>query len=447
MAPLSGFHLLALCLTLEEPIQRAREAQRQAAEDVRVLKAARVPTDGPGLVRFLRRGSAAPDEKHIQALLRALGDRSFKVRERAAADLSAEGPAVLPLLLQGMKGADLETRRRLQGCIAAIEQAGSDPALAAAARRLVALRPEGACAALLSRLPLAGEEGEEVMVSALMALGARGGQLDPNLVKALADPTPACRGAAALALGWGGAEGQREAVRRLLRTDPDRNVRLRAAQGLLLAGDPTSIPTLLTILGKGSADQALRAEELLLMAAGKTAPAVVLGIDGGDRGKCQGAWRAWWKGQQHALRLVRRPLPAPPADAAHRARKGCDHFLQALVRGDMTKAREVTAVPFYVVPDAKVCKNRQELDDLIKRNGKMPDRSIKLSIGRIVPLQEHAKTLDQEQKELLTGLRLSAVQVVFVTAQLDGKGGTIPFLVWTRGRPRVIGVGKPEDDR
>ena len=82
-------------------------------------------------------------------------------------------------------------------------------------------------------------------------------------------PTP--RAAAALVLGRYGSIRQKQEVRLCLR-DPHPAVRLRAAQGLLSAGDRRAIAPLLEMLGKGPLPWAEKAEDILLRLAGDTAP-------------------------------------------------------------------------------------------------------------------------------------------------------------------------------
>src|SRR5262245_59055346 len=109
--------LAALLLPTQELARNELEARRQAAEDVQALKAARVPTEGPGLVRFLSRQGLAPAEKtRVEERVRSLGHKSFKIRDRAMAELLAGGPPVVPVLRRGLAGADLETARRLRRC-------------------------------------------------------------------------------------------------------------------------------------------------------------------------------------------------------------------------------------------------------------------------------------------------------------------------------------------
>ena len=68
--------------------------------DEQLLKGAGVPTDGPGLIQYLRRRTlqdAAGDK--IKTLIRQLGDDDFEVREKASAGLIDLRHRAVPFLL------------------------------------------------------------------------------------------------------------------------------------------------------------------------------------------------------------------------------------------------------------------------------------------------------------------------------------------------------------
>src|SRR5262249_29823188 len=67
----------------------------------------------------------------------------------------------------------------------------------AAARLLAARRPAGAAEALLGYLPFAEEDAAGDIEAALAAVGVPDGRPDPALLRALGDPSPARRAAAA----------------------------------------------------------------------------------------------------------------------------------------------------------------------------------------------------------------------------------------------------------
>ncbi len=89
------------------------------------------------------------------------------------------------------------------------------------------------------------------------------------------------RAAAAEALCRAGLEDEKPEVRKLL-ADADPYVRLRTAMALANAGDKEGIPVLIETMPRLSLVQAWQAEDLLLrLAAGKSPPAVSVGIDDG----------------------------------------------------------------------------------------------------------------------------------------------------------------------
>jgi hypothetical protein len=159
---LSSLGLLAsLFLGVSESAHVAREDRLQAAEDLWTLQATGLPTDGAALVRFLDGGRPAKeDKKHIAALIQELGDRSFKRREGAAAELILRGPRILLFLRRGLKWSDLETQRRLERCIKAIEHSQTLDVRVAAMRRLQTLGPEHALPVLFAEPTLASSAAQ-----------------------------------------------------------------------------------------------------------------------------------------------------------------------------------------------------------------------------------------------------------------------------------------------
>ena len=113
-----------------------------------------------------------------------------------------------PFLLAALQDPDSEIAHRARGCLRQIDEGTTEAATSAAIRVLAKLHPDGASAALMNYLPSAGEEtlAEQVRLS-LAELAIRDGKADPALVKALSDPSPAKRGAAAFALGHAGRDG------------------------------------------------------------------------------------------------------------------------------------------------------------------------------------------------------------------------------------------------
>ncbi|HYV36130.1 MAG TPA: HEAT repeat domain-containing protein [Gemmataceae bacterium] len=164
------------------------------------------------------------------------------------------------------------------------------------APRLLAIRkPGGAAAALLAYLPLTNDRTmQEAIGKALKSLVVLEGKADPALVKALSDPLPGQRLAAAEALAGGGADHW-PAVRKLL-TDPQTEVRLRVALALVYAQDKATVPALIDLLGELPRTQAWEAVQVLQVLAGAKAPALPAGKDDvAARKKLRDSWQAWWK--------------------------------------------------------------------------------------------------------------------------------------------------------
>src|SRR5438270_14090479 len=100
---------LVPALVLLVGLSAARAQTDSPAEDEKLLKAAHVGVDGPALLEFVRKLIPTPaDERRVADLIGRLGDKTFKVRERAVNGLVAVGPPALPALRKVMKGGDLE---------------------------------------------------------------------------------------------------------------------------------------------------------------------------------------------------------------------------------------------------------------------------------------------------------------------------------------------------
>jgi hypothetical protein len=193
-----------------------RELNLVAADEL-VLKAARIPTDGPGLLDFFRKRTlAAADLDHVQLLIQKLGDDSFDEREKASASLVAVGKAAVPLLRQAAKDADPEIARRAEKCLQLIESTAGPAVVAAAARMVGQRKPAGATEVLLAYLPGAGDETViRDLQAALVAVAQRDGKPDPALLQAAEDKNPVRRAAALAALGRDGGAFERQPGRRL----------------------------------------------------------------------------------------------------------------------------------------------------------------------------------------------------------------------------------------
>jgi HEAT repeat protein len=211
----------------------AVRAGETSADEV-LVKEAQIGTDGPALVAFFRNRAPTPENRlRVKLLVRRLGSGTPKERSRAAAELTALGPAAVPALQAALKDLNDEMVMQAGRCLQAIQN-GPGPALPAAAARLLALRrPDGAVAALLDYLSYADDEWlrEEVLPS-LGGLALAGGKVDLLLTDALRDHRPLRRAAAAYVLARMGSPAERALARPLL-ADPAPVVRRAVAEALV----------------------------------------------------------------------------------------------------------------------------------------------------------------------------------------------------------------------
>jgi hypothetical protein len=186
--------------------------------DEQRLKAARISTEGPALLEFVRKRTVSTEQKKkISELIGKLGDGDFEVREKAKADLTKLGDAAMPLLNRATHNSDPEIAGRAKECL---EQMGSgpDPALLQAILRVIAQRrPPGATEVLLNYLPSSPSEvtTEEVR-AALAAVAVSEGKPDQVLAAALTDSDPERRATAEAALGKAAVKGKTTGSRLLL---------------------------------------------------------------------------------------------------------------------------------------------------------------------------------------------------------------------------------------
>jgi HEAT repeat protein len=262
--------------------------------------------DGASLLDELRsRTLSDGDRVRVLDLIRGLDDPSPQARDRAAAELTGFGPRAAPLLRQAAGQGHPRIGPLAAQCLEAVEPDGPRPLPTAAPRLLALRRPGGTLEALLGYLPFADSEAVAAeIVDLLAALGCPDRRPAPELLRALDDPVPARRAAAAAALCLAAAEGQLPAVRKLLQ-DPDAEVRLRAALALASRADRGAVPVLITLLGELPLDQAWEAEDFLLRLAGEQAPAAAVEGEPAARAACVGAWKKWWREQGGAVDLAR----------------------------------------------------------------------------------------------------------------------------------------------
>src|SRR5262245_45322120 len=97
---------------------RSAEPDQDLAAAEKMLKAAKVETDGPALVKFFRERILPDDVRSkLAANVRLLGDDNFGVREKASRDLVMVGRIALPFLRMALKNDDAEVADRAAKCI------------------------------------------------------------------------------------------------------------------------------------------------------------------------------------------------------------------------------------------------------------------------------------------------------------------------------------------
>jgi HEAT repeat protein len=300
----TGFPTLALLLAVPAACWSA-DADPELAYAEKALQDARLPVDGPSLLKFFQaRTLSEADRNKLASLIPLLGDDNFAVRDKAYKQLQAAGQAALPFLRQGLSSPDAEIAGRA-GRLARALESGSDTALTiAAARVLAARKPAGAARALLAYLPLAAEEYvQDELMNSLAKVGIQDGKVKEVLAAALKDRDPLRRMAAASVHGQGGPEA-RKTLPALLQ-DPDPRVRFQAASALVKAGDRQAVSVLVSLLSDGPPATAWTSESLLLRIAGDKAPLASLDASDQQRKACREAWAAWWKENQLTIDLAK----------------------------------------------------------------------------------------------------------------------------------------------
>jgi HEAT repeat protein len=266
--------------------------------------------------------------------------------------------------------------------------------------------------------------------------------VDEVVLMALKDPAPAKCAAAALVVGRYGTPEQRQAVRRLL-DDDNPVVRLRAAQGLACARDPSALPALIGLLGKTPLPLARQAEDMLTRAAGASAPKVHLTDDPKSREPCQRAWEEWWGAHKGKLDLVRADLGSPFGGQIPRARAITREFLETMTRGDIRKALALTDVPF-AIDGFMVLRTRAELDALFAQAKVTEQDKMEFTIKAVVPLEDYLRrTTRPPMEDFLKVIPKAGVRAVYVEGQQkQGRRETVALFVrFQGGQARIIGLG------
>lgn len=430
-----------LLLSAAEPVA-AQIVDPQLAEDRKLLEAAKLPTDGPGLLTVFRKFIPSETEQgRLAAWINQLGADQYRLREEATAALIQSGPKALAALTAAQKNGNLEQTRRAARCIREIEATSWLTVGAAAARLVNQQRPQGATETLFTLLPYVSDAvlGEEIY-NALDHLGVPDEATGTMLAQALSQAPSAQRAAAALVLGHHGSTLQRSLVRQTL-ADPDARVRLRAAQGLLLAGDKTAVDALIALLVVES-DVARRAEDWLAQIANRDAPELTLAQDRDMRQETHSAWLTWWRTHRDSIDIaqIAADINLTPQG---RARDLGRRLLLALAAGDVDEIKQTIDVPFCVA-DISLQKwseteefFQQALGEWRRTNAKMNFR-----MQNVVSLEEYLQTA-RDGTAAFALLPKQTIRVVYVCGHFGNareEAGAILVRV-TGNHPRVIGIG------
>jgi hypothetical protein len=348
------------------------------AEDEKLLENAKIATDGPGLLDFIRKRIVTVAEiERVDGLIRRLGDMEYGNRAQASKDLKDLGKSSLTKLRLALKSKDAEVRRRAEEIIEFLQSDTMSDRLCAAVHLLQDRRPEGAVQVLIDYLPFIDDSVvEEEVLGTLSRQAIQAGKVDPTLVAALQSKTPAQRAAGAMLVGWAGAPDQRLAVKELLH-DPDVMVRFRAAQGILAGRDKAAMPTLISLLQGVPLELSQRAEDLLQLAAGDSAPSHTLGDSEINRKVCSAAWSDWSKSSLEKLDLAIRDVGLP-LSINKRAKDVALRWIKGLAKRDLSTWKKTSDVPFTRTMGSAflVFNNREELDQWFLNDRRANDAKI-----------------------------------------------------------------------
>jgi hypothetical protein len=297
-----GLGFASLGFAVEDPKAFASDNEKRSA-----AKSAQPGTDDSSLLEFFRRRTHnRVDPEQILSLVRQLGDGTFKVRERASAELVAMGMVAKPYLAQAMKLPDPEIVRRAEECLDHIQTLESRTDLTIDKVRLLAARkPAGTAEALLAFAPFAENDAVTEEIQATLAkVGADRPEVRQVLAKALTDRLAVRRSIAAEALCRTGDADAIAKVRPLLQ-DSEQAVRVNAAMALTLAKEKRAVPVLIDLLPKLPQAQTWQIEDILRRLAGEQTPSESLGVDERSRQKFRDAWLTWWTQNEARIDLGR----------------------------------------------------------------------------------------------------------------------------------------------
>ncbi len=277
----------------------------------KTLKDVGLPTDAKSLLDYLRKQTfPEADPKQMQVLIRELGDDDFKVREAAYSALIGIGKGAIVGVRQAEKDTDPEIKKRAEDIRKKLE-AKVEPGIQIATARLISqMKPEGSAEVLLGFLPFAADLAVvDEVCKALGSVTASDKGIDPAVIKAMDDPQPIKRGAAAEALVRAKATESFPAVRKLLK-DPAPLVRVRVGTALVQARDSSAasdaVPVLIEGLKHLPPENLWIVEDILIRLAGEgKVPAASLGTNEKSRELCFLAWEAWYEKNHKDISLAR----------------------------------------------------------------------------------------------------------------------------------------------
>jgi len=278
-------------------ILSAKELPEDLANDEKMLKEAKVATDGPGLLAYVKdRTLSLDDRKKLAELVPLLGDRKFSVREDTTKKLIAAGRVAIPHLKRGLTSKDPEIARRCEFAIDEIDRNPHVVVMSSVTRLLAYHKPAGTIEALLAYLPCNDDEGvEEVVLTNIAAcIEARSKPTD-TLVKGATDKDPVCRMAVAAAL----ANADRKEATKLLTElarDKEPLVRYHAARSLIRLGDKDGVTVLLALLTDAPVRYAYEIEDVLFRIAGDEGLKITGLGDGEEKNRkaARKGWEDWW---------------------------------------------------------------------------------------------------------------------------------------------------------
>jgi hypothetical protein len=439
----------------------APPAPAVSPDDEKLLKTAKVGVEPADLVAFFRKNTLSPvEQEKLFGLIHQLGDDSFKVRQKASAELTALGAAAAPYLRRALDDADEEIKDRAHDLLTALGPAAEERSAltAAAARVFRAKTPDGAAAVLLAFLPDAdGDAAEEETLAALATTAVKDAKVDAAVAAALKDKNPARRAAAALVLGRSGTDDQKKDAQALL-ADPDPRVRFRTAQGLLAGRDRAGLPVLVALVNDGPADLAARADDLLACAAGVRAPHAPFYEDAMSRRACADAWSKWQKSFGKTVDLTNAAVDLPPLNAALRSRETVRQFFGQLVQHNNLDAFKKTVDAPLMANNGggpQLFKTKEDVDAFFNNNalnlagtGQMP------YLVATLPVKEYLHNAAPAESEFATAAKWKAGDVAVYLVQMNGPGqmvqppnppgqgwnGYVVVVRLTGDQPRVVAV-------